>query len=197
MIILIHSACSVWPYYPVTEWVGKAFKFKQRMKNLPSCAHVLHKTPNLAISRCCLAEFGEEMYQNLKRTCKAFVFSLDPIVLSRSRCRRRSSILTGLRDSHVRVLALVKVLPSRVYLLENTLFSMKWVVPLVKCSFSAGFCHLWFGGFAWLSLNKAMCLNVAGGVFWSQRSFVGYAFSISDLLLFLFSDCRSYAVSGI
>ena len=33
--------------------------------------------------------------------------------------------LTGLRDSHVRVLALVKVLPSRVYLLENTLFSMK------------------------------------------------------------------------
>ena len=56
--------------------------------------------------------------------------------------------LTGLRDSHVRVLALVKVLPSRVYLLENTLFSMKWVVPLVKCSFSAGFCHLWFGGFA-------------------------------------------------
>ena len=32
---------------------------------------------------------------------------------------------TGLRDSHVRVLALVKVLPSRVYLLENTLFSMK------------------------------------------------------------------------
>ena len=33
--------------------------------------------------------------------------------------------LTGLRDSHVRVLALVKVLPSRVCLLENTLFSMK------------------------------------------------------------------------
>ena len=103
--------------------------------------------------------------------------------------------LTGLRDSHVHVLAL-KVLPSRVYLLENTLLSMKWVVPLVKCSFSAGFCHLWFGGFAWLSLNKAMC-SVAGGVFWSQRSFMGYAFSILDLLLFLFSDCRSYAVSGI
>ena len=96
VIILIRSTCSVWRNYPVIERVGKAFKFKQRMKNLPSRAHVLHKTPNLAISRCCLAEFGEEMYQNLKRTCRAFVFSLDPIVLSRSRCRRRSSILNSL-----------------------------------------------------------------------------------------------------
>ena len=39
------------------------------------------------------------------------------------------------------------------------------IKPIVKCSFSAGFCHLWFGGFAQLSLNKAMCLNAAGGVF--------------------------------
>ena len=67
--------------YPVTERVGTAFKLIQRKGNLRSCAHVLHKTLNLVISRCCLADYGEEMYQNLKRTCMAFVFSLNPIVL--------------------------------------------------------------------------------------------------------------------
>ena len=80
-IIPIRPICTMWPNYPVTEQVGMAFKFKQRMKNLPWCAHVLHKTLNLVISRCRLAECGEEMYKNLKRTCMAFVFSLNPIVL--------------------------------------------------------------------------------------------------------------------
>ena len=37
-----------------------------------------------------------------------------------------------------------------------------------------------------------MCLTVASFSFFSQRSFYLY-----DLLLFLFSDCRSYAVCGI
>ena len=50
----------------MTEQVGTAFKTKQRMKNSPSCAHVLYKTLNLAISRCCFAKDGKEMYQNLK-----------------------------------------------------------------------------------------------------------------------------------
>ena len=39
-----------------------------------SCAHVLHKTLNLVISRCCFAEDGEEMYKNSKRTYRAIVF---------------------------------------------------------------------------------------------------------------------------
>ena len=49
------------------------------MKNLPSCAHVyvLHKTLNLVISCCCLAEYDEEMYQNLKTTRRAFVFLIE------------------------------------------------------------------------------------------------------------------------
>ena len=55
-----------------------AFKLIQRNLNrehLPSCAHVLQKTStDLVISRCRLAEYGEEMYQNLKRTCRAFVY---------------------------------------------------------------------------------------------------------------------------
>ena len=85
------------PNYPVTEQVGTAFKLRQRMENLPSCAHVLHKTLNSVISRFCLAEHGEEMYQNLKRTCsQPLFFSLNPIVLSRCRCRRRSSFLNSL-----------------------------------------------------------------------------------------------------
>ena len=33
---------------------------RQRLKHLPQCAHVLYKTLNPVISRCCLAEDGEE-----------------------------------------------------------------------------------------------------------------------------------------
>ena len=51
-IIPIRPICTMWQNYPVTEQVGTAFNFKQRRKNLPSCAHVLHKTLNLVISRC-------------------------------------------------------------------------------------------------------------------------------------------------
>ena len=55
--------------YPGTKLVGVAFKLRKRMKNSPSCVHVLHKTLNLVISRCCFAEDGREVYQNLKCTC--------------------------------------------------------------------------------------------------------------------------------
>ena len=45
------------------------------MKTSSSCVHVLHKTLNLVISRCCFAEDGKEMYQNLKRTRRAIAFA--------------------------------------------------------------------------------------------------------------------------
>ena len=32
-------------------------------------------TLNVVISRCCFAEDGKEMYQNVKRTCRAIVFA--------------------------------------------------------------------------------------------------------------------------
>ena len=35
------------------------------MKNSLSSAHVLCKTLNLVISRCCFADDGKEMYQNI------------------------------------------------------------------------------------------------------------------------------------
>ena len=47
----------------------------QVKKNSPSCVHVLHKTFNVVISRCCFAEDGKEMYQHVKRTCRGIVFA--------------------------------------------------------------------------------------------------------------------------
>ena len=64
VIIPIRFTCTMWPNYPVREEVGTAFKLRQRIKYLPSCAHGLHKTLNLVISSCCLAEDGEEKYEN-------------------------------------------------------------------------------------------------------------------------------------
>ena len=58
----------MWPNYPVTEQVGTAFKLRQRMKKkLLTVPHVLHKTLNLVISRFSLADYGEKIYQNLKK----------------------------------------------------------------------------------------------------------------------------------
>ena len=65
----------MWPNYPVTEQEGTAFKMRQRMENLPSCAHVLNKTLNLANSRCCLVEPSEEIYQNIKKKVQGLCFS--------------------------------------------------------------------------------------------------------------------------
>ena len=63
--IPIRSNCTMRSKYLVTEQVETACKLRQRMKNLPSCTHVLHKTLNKVVSRFCLAKYGEEMYQNL------------------------------------------------------------------------------------------------------------------------------------
>ena len=62
-IIPIRSTCTMWPINPA-EKVGAALKLRQRMKTLSSFAHVLQKILNLVISRRCLPEDGEEMYQN-------------------------------------------------------------------------------------------------------------------------------------
>ena len=53
---------------------GVAFELKKRMKNSLSCAHVLHKTLNVVILRCCFAEEVDKMYQNLKCKCRAIDF---------------------------------------------------------------------------------------------------------------------------
>ena len=61
--------------YPGTKLVGVEFRLRKGMKNSPSSVHVLHKTLNLVISHCCFAEFGREMYQNLKCMCRVIVFA--------------------------------------------------------------------------------------------------------------------------
>ena len=41
--------------------VGTALHFRRENENLSSTADVPHKTKNLAISRCCFADDGNEM----------------------------------------------------------------------------------------------------------------------------------------
>ena len=61
--------------YSGTKLVGVAYKSRKKMKNSPSSVDVLHKTFIVVISRYCFAEDGKEMYQNVKRTCRAIVFA--------------------------------------------------------------------------------------------------------------------------
>ena len=55
---------------------GNGLQVSTGNNNLLSCAHTLHKTLILGISRCCLAEDGDEMYQNLKCTRTALFKAL-------------------------------------------------------------------------------------------------------------------------
>ena len=94
-IISTRSTFTKMANYPGTKLVGVAYKLRKKMKNPPSCVHVLHKTLILVILRSCFAEDGKEMYQNLKRTCRAIVFAHKPIVLRRCRCRCRRRCLSS------------------------------------------------------------------------------------------------------
>ena len=74
-IISTPPTCTKTANYPGTKLVGVSFELRKIMKNSPSFVHVLHRSLNLVISRCCFAQDGIEMYQNLKRTCRAIVFA--------------------------------------------------------------------------------------------------------------------------
>ena len=47
------------------EYATNAFSSKGKYEKLAVVVHVLHTTQNLVISRCCFAEDGKEMYQEL------------------------------------------------------------------------------------------------------------------------------------
>ena len=51
--------------------VRTALNLGGKNENLSSSADLLHKTSNLAISRCCFADDGKEMDISEKRTCRA------------------------------------------------------------------------------------------------------------------------------
>ena len=74
-IISTRSTFTKTANYQGTKLVGVAYKIRKKMKNSPSSVDVLHKTLNVVISRCCFAEDGKEMYQNVKRTCRVIVFA--------------------------------------------------------------------------------------------------------------------------
>ena len=95
MIILTRSPFTKVANYPGTKLVGVAYKLRKKMKNSPPSVHVLYKTLNVAISRCCFAEDDKEMYQNVKRAERLFLL-IKPIVLRRCRCRRRRRCLSSL-----------------------------------------------------------------------------------------------------
>ena len=63
-IISTRSTFTKMANYPGTKLVGVAYKLRKKMKNSPSCVHVLHKALNVVISRCRFPEDGKEMYQN-------------------------------------------------------------------------------------------------------------------------------------
>ena len=58
-IISTRSTFTKMANYPGTKLVGVAYKLKKKITNSPSCVHVLHKTLNVVISRCCFAEDGK------------------------------------------------------------------------------------------------------------------------------------------
>ena len=53
------------------ELVRVSWKRRERIENSSSGANVLHRNLNLVISRRHLGDDGKEMYQNVKRTCRA------------------------------------------------------------------------------------------------------------------------------
>ena len=77
-IIPIRSLCTMWPNYPVTERVGTAFKLIQRKgKFTVMCSR---SSQNLEFGHFTLS-FGQARRRNLKRTCRAFVFSFCDVLV--------------------------------------------------------------------------------------------------------------------
>ena len=74
-IIPIRSTCTLWAKYAETKFMETSFKWSKKMKNSPSCAHVLQKLSNLLISCCCFAGHAKEMYKTIN-ACARVAFSL-------------------------------------------------------------------------------------------------------------------------
>ena len=86
-IISTRSTFTKMANYQATKLVGVAFKLRKKIKNSPSCVHVLHKT------LYCMWSLHVVVLQRTAK-CKTHVqsdcvCSLKPIVLRRCRCRCR------------------------------------------------------------------------------------------------------------
>ena len=70
LLVLLCAYSNAFNFYNVAELSsnrtgGNGLQVSTENENLLSRARALHKTSNLSISSCCLAEDGDEMYQNL------------------------------------------------------------------------------------------------------------------------------------
>ena len=70
LLVLLCAYSNSFNFYNVAELsskrtCGNGLQVSTENENLLSCAPALHKTLDLGISRCCLAEDDDEMYQNL------------------------------------------------------------------------------------------------------------------------------------
>ena len=91
LYIVLNSMCMTKLSRTKTELVGTAFKVRQRMKNLPLCAHILQKTVVLPRTA---KKYRTKLYNTAAEPC--FVHFKYLIVLWRSRCRRCCICLNSL-----------------------------------------------------------------------------------------------------
>ena len=82
----------MWGNYPGTKFIGKVLKSRKRMKTSPSCVHVLHKTLNLRSFHVVLLKRMEKKLPIHQARVERLVLLIRPLVLWRSRCRRRHLI---------------------------------------------------------------------------------------------------------
>ena len=89
------------PSCQVSRCLRSRVEFSSQSK---SCGHVLVKTRTLLISRRRFADDSKEMYQNVKRTCRVLFLLSKPVVVWRSRCRRRRVCVSSLTNGSRRLI---------------------------------------------------------------------------------------------
>ena len=97
-IISICLTCAAWPNYTVTKQVGTVFTLRQTRKNFIVVYSRSPQTLNLVISRSVVVwpSTAKKCTKIYNARAELLFFSLNPIVLLRSRCRRHSSFLNSL-----------------------------------------------------------------------------------------------------
>ena len=96
--ILLRNFAFIWNYsvcllllkLALAEYATNTFNSKQKYEKLAVVVHVHQTTQNLVISRCCFADDGKEMYQELSMPVHSYCFALQIYFWwrSRNRCRR-------------------------------------------------------------------------------------------------------------
>ena len=89
----MYSVCLMVSKLFLSECVEAGLSSDRKLEKFAVGTQVLLHTQNVVISRCCFAEDGYEMYQDLLCTCRAIVLLIKPFVLPCSCCRCRRGLL--------------------------------------------------------------------------------------------------------